>query len=98
MSGIKRENSVAGRDHRTKAHFAVGDALARSALTCWIEIVEPHNLAKHQPPGGYLLDNRQVQMTCAKSAGVYEWMELLRTEYHSGRKQLNCFSHEPSER
>jgi hypothetical protein len=25
-SGIK-ENSVAGRDHRTKAHFAVGDAL-----------------------------------------------------------------------
>jgi hypothetical protein len=26
LSGIK-ENSVAGRDHRTKAHFAVGDAL-----------------------------------------------------------------------
>jgi hypothetical protein len=69
-----------------------------AAATCWIEIIEPHNLAKHQPPGGYLLDNRQVQMTCAKSAGVYEWMELLRTEYHSGRKQLNCFSHEPSER
>jgi len=26
LSAIK-ENSVAGRDHRTKAHFAVGDAL-----------------------------------------------------------------------
>jgi hypothetical protein len=38
--------------------------------TCWVEIIEPHNLAKHQPRGGYMLDNRQVQMTCAKSAGV----------------------------
>jgi hypothetical protein len=32
--------------------------------------VEPHTLIVHQPPGGYLLDNRQVQMTCAKSAGI----------------------------
>lgn len=41
-----------------------------AAADCWIEVVEPHNLAKHQPRGGYILDNRQVQMTCAKSAGV----------------------------
>jgi hypothetical protein len=32
-----------------------------AAGTCRIEIVEPHNLAKHQPRGGYMLDNRQVQ-------------------------------------
>jgi hypothetical protein len=37
-------------------------------LPCRVEIVEPHTLIVHQPPGGYLLDNRQVQMTCAKSA------------------------------
>jgi hypothetical protein len=41
-----------------------------AAAASWIEVIEPHNLAVHQPPGGYLLDNRQVQMTCAKSAGV----------------------------
>jgi hypothetical protein len=41
-----------------------------AAAACWIEIIEPPNLAKHQPSGGYLLDNRQIQMTCAKSAGV----------------------------
>jgi hypothetical protein len=38
--------------------------------TWWVQIVEPHELAKHQPLGGYMLDNRQVQMTCAKSAGI----------------------------
>jgi len=41
-----------------------------AAEACWIEIIEPHNLAVHQPPGGYLLDDRQVQMTCAKSSGI----------------------------
>jgi hypothetical protein len=41
-----------------------------AAAHCRVEIVEPHTLAIHQPPGGYLLDNRQIQMTCAKSAGV----------------------------
>jgi hypothetical protein len=41
-----------------------------SAAPCKVKIVEPHTLIVHQPPGGYLLDNRQVQMTCAKSAGV----------------------------
>jgi hypothetical protein len=35
-----------------------------------VEIFEPLNLIKHQPPGGYLIDNRQVRLTCAKSAGV----------------------------
>jgi hypothetical protein len=35
-----------------------------------VEIVEPHTLTVHQPPGVYLLDNRRVQMTCARSAGV----------------------------
>ena len=38
--------------------------------TWWVQIVEPHELVKHQPPGGYILDNRQVQMTCANSAGI----------------------------
>ena len=41
-----------------------------AAAPCRVEIVEPHNLAIHEPPGGYLLDNRQIQMTCAKSAGT----------------------------
>jgi hypothetical protein len=41
-----------------------------AAAPCRVEIVEPHTLIVHQPPGGYLLDNRQIQMTCAKSAGV----------------------------
>ena len=40
------------------------------AGTCRVEIIEPHLLIAHQPPGGYLLDNRQVQITCARSAGV----------------------------
>ena len=46
------------------------DPEGAAAGTCSVEIIEPLNLAKHQPRGGYLLDNRQVQMTCAKSAGV----------------------------
>jgi hypothetical protein len=46
------------------------DPEGAAAGACWIEIIEPLNLAKHQPRGGYLLDNRQIQMTCAKSAGV----------------------------
>jgi hypothetical protein len=40
------------------------------AAPCRVEIFEPHNLAIHEPPGGYMLDNRQIQMTCAKGAGV----------------------------
>ena len=40
------------------------------AAPCRVEIVEPHNLAIHEPPGGYMLANRQIQMTCAKSSGV----------------------------
>jgi hypothetical protein len=35
-----------------------------------VEVIEPLNLIKHQPSGGYLLDDRKVQLTCAKSAGV----------------------------
>jgi hypothetical protein len=35
-----------------------------------VEAVEPLELIKHQPPGGYFLDNHQVKLTCAKSAGV----------------------------
>ena len=38
--------------------------------TCRVEIIEPHNLITHQPHGGYMLDNSQVQMTCARSSGV----------------------------
>ena len=46
------------------------DPEGAAAGACWVQIVEPQNLTKHQPSSGYLLDNRQVQMTCAKSAGV----------------------------
>ena len=46
------------------------DPEGAAAGTCRVEIIEPLNLAKHQPRGGYMLVNRQVQMTCAKSAGV----------------------------
>jgi hypothetical protein len=35
-----------------------------------VAVVEPLSLIKHQPPSGYLLENRRVQLTCAKSAGV----------------------------
>jgi hypothetical protein len=47
------------------------DPEGAAAGTCRVEIIEALNLAKHQPRGGYILDNRQVQMTCAKSAGVH---------------------------
>jgi hypothetical protein len=47
------------------------DPEGAAAAACWIKIIEPHNLAKHQPGVGYLLDNRQIQMTCARSAGVH---------------------------
>ncbi|MBV8377207.1 MAG: hypothetical protein JO279_09410 [Verrucomicrobia bacterium] len=42
---------------------------AAAGLNC-AQIVEPQELIKHQPPGGYMLDNRHVQMTCAKSSGI----------------------------
>ena len=41
-----------------------------SVGTWWVQIGEPQKLVKYQPFGGYLLDNRQVQMTCAKSAEI----------------------------
>ena len=46
------------------------DSEGAAAAPCRGEIIEPHNLTIHQPPGGYMLDSHQVQMTCAKSAGV----------------------------
>ena len=46
------------------------DSEGASVGAWWIQIIKPHKLVKNQPPGGYTLDNRQVQMTCAKSAGV----------------------------
>ena len=46
------------------------------ADTCRVEIIEPHNLIKNQPPGGYILANRHVQMTCAKSAQVRLGQEI----------------------
>jgi hypothetical protein len=42
----------------------------RATDTQRVEVVEPLELVKHQPSGGYMLDNSQVQLTCAKSAGV----------------------------
>jgi hypothetical protein len=47
-----------------------------AADTCRVEIVEPLNLIKNQPHGGYTLDNRHVQMTCAKSAEVHLGQEI----------------------
>ena len=41
-----------------------------------VQIIEPHNLIKNQPPGGYILANRHVQMTCAKSAEVRLGQEI----------------------
>ena len=46
------------------------DSEGASVGTWWVQIVEPHNLAKHQPHGEYMLENRQVQTTCAKSAVI----------------------------
>jgi hypothetical protein len=46
------------------------DPEGAAAAPCRVEVVEPHTLIVNQPPGGYPLENRQVQMTCAKSAGV----------------------------
>lgn len=46
------------------------DPEGAAVASCRVEIVEPHTLIVHQPPGGYLLEDRQVHMTCAKSVGV----------------------------
>ena len=45
------------------------DSEGASVGTWWVQIVEPHELVKHQPPGGYMLDNRQVQITCSEKLG-----------------------------
>ena len=47
-----------------------------AADACRVEIIEPHNLIKNQPPGGYVLANRHVQMTCAKSAKIQLGQEI----------------------
>ena len=46
------------------------DSEGASVGTWWVQIVERHELVKHQPPGGYMLDNRQVQITFAKNSGI----------------------------
>jgi hypothetical protein len=46
------------------------DSEGASVGTWWVQIVEPQELAKDQAPSGYLIDNRQVQMTFAKSAEI----------------------------
>ena len=46
------------------------DSEGASVGTWWVQVVEPHELVKHQPPGEYMLDNRQVQMTFAKNSGI----------------------------
>jgi hypothetical protein len=52
------------------------DSENAAADTCRVEVTEPHNLIKNQPPGGYILANRHVQMTCAKSAEVRLGQEI----------------------
>ena len=46
------------------------DSEGASVGTWSVQVAEPHELVKHQPPGGYLFDHPQVQLTCAKSTGV----------------------------
>ena len=46
------------------------DSEGAGESTCWVEVVEPYRLVKHQPDAGYMLDNRKVQMTCSKSDEV----------------------------
>src|SRR5260370_26610407 len=46
------------------------DSEGASVGTWWVQIVEPNKMVKHQPHGGYMLENRQVQITCAKSAAI----------------------------
>lgn len=46
------------------------DPEVAAASTCWVKIVEPQRLIKHQPDAGYILDNRKVQMTCSISDEV----------------------------
>ena len=38
------------------------DSEGASVGTWWVQIVEPHELVKHQRHGGYMLDNRQVHL------------------------------------
>ena len=47
-----------------------------AADTCRVQIIEPHSLIKTQPHGGYIVANRHVQMTCAKSAEVRLGQEI----------------------
>jgi hypothetical protein len=47
-----------------------------AAGACRVEVVEPLNLIKSQPRGGYALENRHIQMTCAKSAEVHLGQEI----------------------
>jgi DNA gyrase inhibitor GyrI len=49
------------------------DPEGAAAAPCRVDIVEPHTLIVHQPPGRSLLENRHTQMTCAKSAGIRSW-------------------------
>ena len=46
------------------------DAEGAASGMVWIQIVEPQEFAMVQPEGGYMMDNRRVRMTVAKSAGV----------------------------
>jgi hypothetical protein len=74
------------------------DPEGAAAGTCRVEIVEPLNLAKHQPRGGYMLVNRQVQMTCAKSArDLSGRRDKIQGWLHSGRSNVNWFVTRPPE-
>ena len=46
------------------------DSEGAAAGKVWVQIVEPQELAKDQAPSGYVIDNRQVQMTFAKGAEI----------------------------
>jgi hypothetical protein len=46
------------------------DARLAAAGPARVEVFEPLNLIKHQPPGGYPIEKGQVRLTCTKSSGV----------------------------
>ena len=45
------------------------DAVPKELNQVWVQLVGPQELAKDQPEGGYMMDNRPVRMTVAKKRG-----------------------------
>jgi hypothetical protein len=78
---INRDKSVSLAD---RYYFVIGqrDFSDEEIISFWLSV-------------SCLENNRMpmfvVEKWAERSSNIYEWTELLRTEYHSGRKQMNCF-------